>query len=509
MKILDCTIRDGGYYTNWDFDRNLVDTYILACNELPIDYIEVGYRSPKLEGYYGEYFYLPDYVLSRLKNQTTKKLVVILNEKDINLINLDILLKPCIGLVDMIRLAIDPNNFERALNLAEAIKKLGFEVCFNVMYMSKWRGQPEFLKILPEINGIVDYFYMVDSYGGVTPKQVKDTIKLVRNILPNISLGFHGHNNMEMALINTLTAIEEGCDLVDSTFTGMGRGAGNCKTELLLTALNASDDLVVDFNPLTKVVDEFTDLQNIYQWGTNLPYMVSGAHSLPQNKVMDWVSKRSYSFNTIIRALENQVNGRQDNERLTMFQGLFHERALLVGGGDSIKLHKEAIIKYLQQNSDVLVIHSSSKNANIFSGITNNQIFCLVGNEGYRMEEVFKMELPKNVMCLLPSYPRIMGTYIPKEMKNKSMELKQSTFFEPYSDSHTGVALNTAMQCNVKEIFVVGYDGYGGNATLREQELFLENSYMFKIVNEQKLFKLSSLLQTRYKITNCSIYELI
>jgi 4-hydroxy 2-oxovalerate aldolase len=82
-KILDCTIRDGGYYTNWDFDKNLVDQYILSTNQLPIDYLEVGYRSNPMKGYLGKYFYAPIYELENIRKNALKKLVIILNEKDI------------------------------------------------------------------------------------------------------------------------------------------------------------------------------------------------------------------------------------------------------------------------------------------------------------------------------------------------------------------------------------------------------------------------------------------
>ena len=67
MKILDCTIRDGGYYTNWDFDQNLISEYCKSMEELPIEYIEVGYKSIPLKGYLGKYFYSPIYVLKELK----------------------------------------------------------------------------------------------------------------------------------------------------------------------------------------------------------------------------------------------------------------------------------------------------------------------------------------------------------------------------------------------------------------------------------------------------------
>lgn len=511
MKILDCTLRDGGYYTNWDFDRKLVDTYIKACNELPVDYLEVGYRSILLEGYYGEYFYLPLYVMQRLKSQTTKKLVIILNEKDIRPEHVQDLLSPCIGLIDMVRLAIDPKQFARALDLSKSVKDMGFEVGFNVMYMSKWKGQKDFLELLPKVKGIADYFYMVDSYGGVYPQDVKETIELVKSYIPDVPLGFHGHNNMELALINTLTAMEYGCEIVDATITGMGRGAGNVKTELLFTALNAQGKLDVDFNPLSKVVDGFTDLQKTHEWGTNLPYMVSGAHSLPQKDVMDWVGKRYYSFNSIIRALQNQAKGMQDNISVQTWKDIeIAQRVLIVGGGPSVQDHKEAVTQFLQLHKDVTVIHASSKNALAFNSVSNKQIFCLVGNEGHRMEEIFKDELPDDALCILPPSPRKMGTYIPLPLLNKSFELVQNTFSNQFIDSHTAIALQTAIDITAIDVFLIGFDGYSKTfMDEKAQELFAENSYLFHHFTQKTNATLMSLCETSYPVKSTSIYALI
>ena len=80
FKILDCTLRDGGYYTNWDFDQLTVNSYLEAMNDLPVDYIEIGYRSMKLDHYLGEYFYLPISTIRKIRNKSSKKTVVILNE---------------------------------------------------------------------------------------------------------------------------------------------------------------------------------------------------------------------------------------------------------------------------------------------------------------------------------------------------------------------------------------------------------------------------------------------
>ncbi len=226
MKILDCTLRDGGYYTSWDFDQNLVNTYFESLNNLPVDYLEIGYRSLPMQEYLGEYFYLPIHVIEKIKLQSNKKLVIILNEKDVTAAQLPQLLAPLVGLITMVRLAIDPKNLKRALLLAESVKKMGFEVGFNVMYMSTWAEEKGFIEELKMVDGIADYFYMVDSFGGVYPNDVINTIQIVRE-KTNVPLGFHGHNNMELGLINTLTALEHGVEIVDSTITGMVRGAGN------------------------------------------------------------------------------------------------------------------------------------------------------------------------------------------------------------------------------------------------------------------------------------------
>lgn len=508
IKILDCTLRDGGYYNNWDFSESLVHSYMHALNELPVEYIEIGYRSNALKGYLGEYFYCPAYVMEGLKNISKKKLVVIIDEKDVRADHVNALLKPCLGLIDLVRIAIDPKNFIRALSLAAEIKKMGFEVGFNVMYMSRWPSQTEFLKQIKEVKGIADYFYMVDSYGGIYPEDVKKTYNIVRE-QTDVKIGFHGHNNLELALINTLTAIDCGADMVDATITGMGRGAGNLKTELLLTALHAKGRLELDFNALSNVVDAFTTLQETYQWGTNLPYMVSGANSLPQKEVMDWVSKRFYSFNSIIRALQNQKDGVEDNLRFPIFKPKNKiGKAVIIGGGPSAFQHAAAIKLFIAQHEDICIIHASSKNALPYSKLNVPQYYCLAGNEGQRLATVFSQFEDFEGVCILPPYPRKMGTYVPNPLASFTYELSTVNYTTIVNDSHTSIALQTAIDLGVQQVFVAGYDGYGDSGIgTKEQELFIENDILFADVKKSGLEPIS-ITSTRYKsIISSSVYD--
>jgi len=506
VKILDCTLRDGGYYTNWDFDSQNVRTYIEAINYLPVDYLEIGYRSNPMSGYSGEFYYCPAYVMEGLKKQTDKRLAIMLNEKDVRAADAEDLLSPCKGLIDMVRLAIDPKNFKRALGLAETIKKKDFGVCLNVMYMSKWADQLDFIELIKEVDGIAEYFCMVDSYGGVYPEDVIATYELIRS-KSDIKIGFHGHNNLELALINTLTAIKCGASIVDATVTGMGRGAGNLKTELLLTSLNAKEGLDLNFNELSKLVDPFVKMHEVYGWGSNLPYMVSGANSLPQKEVMEWVTNRYYSLNSIIRALSNQSSGVEDNIKLKEFTPKkTYNSALIIGGGPSVGLHANAINEFIRSQDNICLIHSSSKNAGYFADVEQTQYHCLSGNEGYRLETTFEA-LPKTERIgILPPYPRSMGTYLPKSLEGNSSQLSSIDFTDCHKDSVTALAIQIALSMKVQTIFFVGYDGYLGNVSGNESCLFNENVYLFEQLAKMGTNFLS-LTATEYKtISARSIY---
>lgn len=509
-KILDCTLRDGGYYTQWDFDRALVDTYLKAMNQLPVDFLEVGYRNPEMKGYYGEYYFCPVSTLAWMKSITNKRLAIILNEKDIKAEQIDELLLPVKPYIDLVRMAVDPANFMRALKTAKTVKELGFEVAFNVMYMSKWNDYPDMMDNLLLLDGAVDYFYLVDSYGGVFPEEVKETLTKVK-ANTNAKIGFHGHDNLEMALANTLTAGENGVDIMDATITGMGRGAGNLKMELLLTVLNSRYGTEIDFNALSEVTGAFQTLQEKYGWGTSLPYMVSGANSLPQKEVMEWVSKRYFSLNSIIRALGNRSKGVKDNDSFALFKPeRSSSQVLIIGGGPSARNHGDAIRRFLEQNPDMPIIHASSKNAMAYKDVLNPQYFCLVGNEGVRLEKVFQSLKSFSGQCVLPPFPREMGTYVPKPLRDHTCELENVTFTKIVMDSHTAIAIQTALLMKVETAYFVGYDGYAGGAIAqKDQELFTENTKLFEDAITANLI-CKALTPTKYAaLTASNVYQYI
>ena len=508
-KILDCTLRDGGYYTNWDFNSETVDAYIQAMNVLPIDYLELGYRNNPTKEYMGKFGYCPVSVLKHIRQTCTKKLDVMLNEKSTKPEDLDLLLKPIVGLVDMIRIAIDPKNFDRAVVLAKAVKAMGFEVGFNVMYMSKWSTEyPEFLKKLTVLNGWCDLFCMVDSFGGVTPEDVTRIYKEVREYT-DVPVGFHGHNNLQLGLINTITAMKLGVDYVDATILGMGRGAGNLNIELLLTYLNAHEGMQVDFNVLGDVITAFTPLYEQHQWGTNLPYMLAGANRIPQKEVMDWVTNRVYSFNSIVRALENRKNNTVDNAKYPVFENnRKFNKVIVVGGGNSVKEHLEGIKAFI--DADTTIIFSTARHAKLFADVDCQKYYALVGTESRRMAANVKAEGFKDAV-ILPPYPRTMGTEVPAFAEKHTYELSSVDFIDDYKDSSTTIAFQLALTIASGEIYTVGYDGYPGSV-LSEKEMALthENKTIFEAFAKANGGTLKSLTPSLYKeLQVVSVYQFI
>jgi 4-hydroxy 2-oxovalerate aldolase len=323
-----------------------------------------------------------------------------------------------------------------------------------------------------------------------------------------VPIGFHGHNNLELALANTLAAIDEGVEIVDATITGMGRGAGNLKTELLLTVLDQKNLIKTDFNALSETTADFQNLQDSYKWGTSLPYMVAGANSFPQKTVMEWITKRYYSINSIVRAIGNKVAKTIDNEKYPLIDSpQNHEEVLIVGGGSSVQDHESAILNFINNRSGLAVIHASSRNANLFRGVSVKQLMALVGNEGSRFEKVYGNLEEYEGLCILPPYPREMGTYVPEKLRNQTFELSDNDFFNLKRDTHTAIALQAALMLNAKKIFIVGYDGYSNAGISKfQREIFNENNKIFECVSS--IVELITLTPTEYNnLKQASIHQ--
>lgn len=490
MKILDCTLRDGGYYTYWDFEPRLVQAYLSALNDLPIEYIELGYRQPAKGEYMGEYAYLPLSTVAQCKRYApNKKMAVMLNLKDVDEGSAVDLVSSLTQDISLIRIATAPNDILKVSRVAKTIKQLGFQVSVNVMYMSTWNDVPDFWQELNHLNGNVDFLCMVDSYGSVYPKEIPFIVAKVKEKL-SVPIGFHGHDNLNLAFANTLAAIEAGCDIVDATIMGMGRGAGNLKTELLMTYLAKTDERI-NLNSIVELRNLFEQLHEAYHWGTNMPYMISGVNSLPQKDIMSMLSKRRYSVSSIVRRLQNHLSKHNEQTYLPLTQEKCDRPVLFIGGGDSVAKHIEKVLDFLHIYDDIPVCFLSAKHLHLFDNISNLRFFCMIGNEGVRVEKQL-CHVKLNDIFVESEHSE---AYIPDSISQQTYML---SIPELISDAPLALAIEIARQISTgRHIMLVGFDGYSALKRDDIYDMMRENQELFDTYKGE--FKFQAFLPTEYK----------
>ncbi len=275
-KIVDCTIRDGGLVNNWDFSVEFVQKLYAGLNEAGVDYMEIGYKnSPKLlkgADQAGPWRFLDDDFLKKVIPQkgTTKLSALV----DIGRVDENDILPRSESLLDLIRVACYVKDVDKALKLVQVFHDRGYETTINIMALSNVM-ENELIEAFEMIKeSVVDVVYIVDSYGSLDYKDMEYLVNKFKTHLPNKRLGVHTHNNMQLAFSNTLVAADLGVELLDASVYGMGRAAGNCPTELLVTHLKNTN---YKLRPMLEVLEQLLiPLREKEEWGYLIPYMITG-----------------------------------------------------------------------------------------------------------------------------------------------------------------------------------------------------------------------------------------
>ncbi len=517
VKLLDCTLRDGGYYTNWDFDDSFVMDYINAVNTSTINVIEIGYRSSVKNIYRGQYYYLPLRTIERIRElaNDTMQLSLMINAKEYINENVEDDLANCKEFIDLIRIAISPDNLQYGLELARKIKDIGFNTTLNVMYMHKIL---QTLNILMELNNdsdAVDYVYIVDSYGSCLPNQVAEIINKAGDMLKS-RIGFHGHDNIGLSFANTIAAIQAGAVIVDSSFMGMGRGAGNLKTELMSAyiAKNNNDDM--DYSSIANFLDNLEDMRRECKWGYNLPYIFSGLEALPQKDAMDLLSMKRYSTSTIIKMLSDsdgeEVIANETILNISESDSLnklnMHNNVLIIGGGDSAVTHSDAIHTFADKY-DSLVIHSSLKYVSQYKDMKCVQVLCLAGEETLKSKNHYTA---KHINSFFISVRNANTIMVPEQWKNRVYSIEDCLRIKDerniYHVSPLGIALGIVNILSINNVHLAGFDGY----SIHDEQAYLGEE-VEKILREYALINknanIISITDTYYDIKTNSVYSYI
>lgn len=280
LKVLDCTIRDGGLINNYQFSKDFVKAVYRATCDAAVDVVELGKKLAESDEYtrekYGLWNFCDDDDLKEVidsYDSTYRPLVAVMY--DVGRVDVSKLQPRDQSPIDMVRTACYVHQIDAGIDLIRRCKDLGYETTINVMAASA-AIETELTQGLEEINKAdeVDYLYLVDSFGAFYSEQVTYYLDMYKKYAPDKELGFHAHNNQQLAFSNTQQAIIDGVNLLDATINGIGRGAGNCNLELLLNFLKNPK---FDVRPVYKVIQEqFVPLRKEIEWGFNDIYGISG-----------------------------------------------------------------------------------------------------------------------------------------------------------------------------------------------------------------------------------------
>ena len=281
MKILDCTLRDGGYIIDWNFGEGRILEIINNLAFAGIDYIECGFLKEE-KTVNGKTFFNSVGELEKLHLPDWNYMLMV-NFGEYGIENF----KACQNKKIKIRVAFKKKQQQEAVQYISALKNLGYDVIANPMHTNSY-SEDELLYLIDEINGIKPYVLtIVDTLGNMYEKDVVNLFRLIdENLDSGISLGFHSHNSLQLSFSNTKALLGMNIKreiIIDSCVYGMGRGAGNLCTELITKYLNDNYEKDYKISPLLKIID---DLKTIYEetpWGYSTPYYIAAIHSCHPN----------------------------------------------------------------------------------------------------------------------------------------------------------------------------------------------------------------------------------
>lgn len=310
IKVLDCTIRDGGLMNKWQFTDDYVKAVYQACVESGVDYMEIGYKSSEKafsRKEVGVWKFCDDKDIRRVigDNNTDLKLSAM---ADIGRIEPDDIAPAEESMIDMMRVAAYAHQIDKAIWLAEHCLDKGYEVTINLMAVSNVmeRDLEEALEDVAKSR--VPIFYLVDSFGSMYCEQIEQLVKKYQSYLPGKTIGLHMHNNMQLAFSNTITGIINGCNFLDATFMGIGRGAGNCPIEILMSFLKNPK---FKLRPILDVIqNQMLDMQKSIDWGYHIPYLLTGAMNQHPRSALQWMDNPEVKNNFV--GFFNTLNNKED-----------------------------------------------------------------------------------------------------------------------------------------------------------------------------------------------------
>ena len=533
MIILDCTLRDGGYYNNWDFDSEVVEAYLNAVSNAKIDYIELGLRNFPKSGFLGAYAYTTEAHINSLDLPDGPVYGVMVDAKTILESGFSVedavsqLFVPAAeSKVGLVRIAAHFHEVESSGPIVKQLKALGYIVGYNLMQAG---GKPDDV-IADKARqakewGDLDSLYFADSLGNMDGDEVTRIVNALRTQWTG-ELGIHTHNNMGKGLDNTLTAKQLGVTWLDTTITGMGRGAGNTQTESLLAVL-VKEGSAYNSKPIYElVIRHFEPMQKKYGWGSNLLYFLGAQNDVHPTYIQNLLSNTHYGTDEIVGAIDylsklestTSYNGAILNTALTFNTGnsevsgteavcgLFNNKhVLILANGPSTTKYLTAIKLYIEQFKPVVI------SINISDVVPADMIdfYVISHNSKFLADATRYQALNKPIILPVHRFSKDELSLLSNlDLLDYGLDVKEGelaankTHSVVPSDITTAYVLAMLLESSPLSVKSVGFDGYDKNDPRQQEMIKILDLYS----KNESAAEVVSLTPTTYPLVKGSVY---
>jgi 4-hydroxy 2-oxovalerate aldolase len=296
---------------NHKFSLEFVRKVYKALSEANVDYIELGYKNSKKmfsQEEYGNWKFCDDDDIRKVTEgiESSAKIAVM---ADVGRVEMDDIKPASESPVDMIRTAVYVKDVDKAIYMCNEFHEKGYETTINIMAISRDQG-PELDEAIIQIEEECrcDAVYLVDSFGALYQENIQQLMRRFKKHIRTKDLGFHGHNNQQLAFSNTIEAIIQDANRLDGTVYGIGRAAGNCHLELLIGFLKNPK---YDIKPILGLISsEFIPLRETLEWGYNIPYAITGMRNEHPRSAM--ALRLSEEKDNYLQFWENMLNSKMD-----------------------------------------------------------------------------------------------------------------------------------------------------------------------------------------------------
>lgn len=524
FKILDCTLRDGGYHNNWRFSKKLINSYLSCMSREGIEFIELGFRFLNQNKLRGETAYTKENFIKKLKIPKNLSIGVMINASDfIN--NSTPTIKLCRDAfpelekskIKFVRLACHYKEIFAVEPIINWLKKRNVIVTVNLMQISEL-SKKQLIKASSYLsNKKVDVLYIADSLGSVKPNQIIKIVKLIKKHWKN-ELGIHAHDNLRQALKSTIIAKNLGTNWLDGTVLGMGRGPGNTKTEELLKVLKINDKS--NFKHIINLRDKFFyTLKKKYKWGTNKYYKFAALNKIHPTYIQEILSDTRYkkkNYQNILRNLK-QADSRKYNPfklitpkniyigkpkgKWNPYKDIFGKNVLIIGAGSSALRNKSKIEKFVKKNDLYVICLNTNKSINeklinLRTACHPFRIISDINNYNFNTDLAMPLSmLPKEIFEKIKNKNEQIKDYGISTNLNNRIIVKKNYCILPNSLA-VSYSLSIALAGKSKKIFLAGFDGYDEDDS-KNDETDLILKMIKKTYRELKIF---SITKTKYNL---------